>query len=213
MRLVVLGLLLDLGGCGGNSPGVPDARAVDAPIDAVVNADDGTPMRLPCTGQFGTALSTVYGRLDGILVAIVQPGNGGCNADPDHLHLQLKVNGAIYDVAVNVGTTAVPDVHTTTRELWLPTWSEGWHPGVHEDYPSLGVHAADIPLGTPTQVASAITADLATANHISVFATGYGADGVHLVHRTNGSRDGMIVTRPLSSPAHARLFSFSTQTF
>jgi hypothetical protein len=46
-----------------------------------------------------------------------------------------------------------------------------------------------------------------------VFATGYGPDGAHLVHRNGNGRDGLVVTQPLSRPAHVRMFSFSSQTF
>jgi hypothetical protein len=200
-------LVLVLTACG-SSHAVADASA-DAPVDAA----DGAPIRQACTNQFGSALTAVYGRLDGILVAVVPPGGRGCNADSDHVHLQVRMNGDIYDVAVNVGSTAQDDVHTTTRELTLPTWSEGWHPGVLEDYVSLGVHSTDIPLGTHTQNIADLMADLTTANHISVFGTGYGPDGSHLIHRNGGGHDGLVVTEPLSTPAHARLFSFSSQTF
>lgn len=185
-----------------------DGRATDG----TVNADDGTPMRRACVNSFGNGLTLAYGRLDGFLVAIVQPGSGNCHGDTDHIHLQILANNMTYDVAVNVGTTT-QDVHTTTRELSLPAWSEGWHPGVSEDYVALGVHSTDIPLESATQIGTDVTADLATANHISIFATGYAAGGVHLVHHTNGGHDGLIVTRPLSAPAHARLFSFTSQTF
>jgi hypothetical protein len=171
-------------------------------------------MRRPCTTQLGSALSPTYGRLDGFLVALVQPGSSGCNGDSSHLHLQVLSNGAVYDVAVNVGSSSMSDVHSTTIDLALQPWAEGWHTSVTEDYVSLGVHSNQLPLeASEQQLATDITADLATANHISIFATGYGPDGMHLVHRNGGGADGMIVTKPLSTPSHARLFSFSSQTF
>jgi hypothetical protein len=208
-------LVCALSACGSSgSPSTHDAAAGDAPgIDGTLDAVDGSPVRQPCTSQFGNALTSVYGRLDGYLVAIVPPGNGACNADTDHVHLQVKMNGAIYDVAVNVGSNNMDDVHTTTRELALPVWQEGWHPGVLEDYVSLGVHSTDIPLGTRTQNTTDLMNDLATVNHISVFGTGYGPDGTHLIHRNGQGHDGLVVSEPLSSPAHARLFSFTTQAF
>ena len=214
MRTVVLVCLL--AACGNGSPAAHDAAPGDSapPLDGTLDATDGAPIRQPCTSQFGSALSSVYGRLDGTLVAIVQPGGGPCNADSDHVHLQVKVNGAIYDVAVNVGSTGgVDDVHTTTREKALPAWSEGWHPGVLEDYVSLGLHSADLTLETRDQLAAELTADLASANHISIFGTGYGPDGAHLIHRNGQGHDGLIVTNPLSTPAHVRMFSFTNQAF
>jgi len=200
----------------GSSPAVHDAAPGDgAPtVDGTLDAIDGTPVRQACTSQFGTALTSVYGRLDGTLVAIVQPGGGPCNADSDHVHLQVKMNGAIYDVAVNVGSTGgVDDVHTTTREKALPVWSEGWHPGAIEDYVTLGLHSADLTLETRDQLAAELTMDLANTNHISVFGTGYGPDGAHLIHRNGQGHDGLIVTNPLSTPAHVRMFSFTDQAF
>jgi hypothetical protein len=215
VRAVVLAVALL--GCGGGSSASHDAASGDsAPgVDGTLDAVDGTPMRQACTSQFGSALTTSYGRLDGYLVAIVPPGNGGCNADADHIHLQVKMNSAVYDVAVNVGSSTQDDVHTTTRELDLPVWAEGWHTGatVLEDYVSLGVHSTDIPLGTHTQNIADIMADLANANHISIYGTGYGPDGAHLIHRNGGGHDGLLITQPLSTPSHARLFSFSSQAF
>jgi hypothetical protein len=46
-----------------------------------------------------------------------------------------------------------------------------------------------------------------------VFATGYGPTGIHDVHRNGGGRDGAIVVRPLSSPAHLLFFHFTDQSF
>jgi hypothetical protein len=213
MRAVVL--LCSLAACG-SSPAAHDAAPGDgaSTVDGTLDANDGTPVRQACTNQLGTALTSVYGRLDGYLVAIVQPGGGGCNADSDHVHLQIKMNGAIYDVAVNVGSTGgTDDVHTTTRDKPLPAWSEGWHPGAIEDYVSLGLHSADLTLEPRSQIAAELTADLANVNHISIFGTGYGPDGAHLIHRNGSGHDGLVVTNPLSTPAHLRMFSFTDQAF
>lgn len=197
---------------------IDGARVADAPGTSDPDAPagvDGPPMRVPCTTQLGSAMSTAFGRLDGILVAIVPAGASNCNGDASHVHLQVRANGATYDIAVNVGSGSMQDVHSTTRELALPgpAWSEGWHTNVSDDYVALGVHAADLPLQTAAQLEAAIDADLATANHVSVYATGYGPDGGHLVHRNGSGHDGLLITQPLSPTAHARLFSFSTQSF
>ena len=196
------------GGVAGNGP------KHDGSSDATTSVD-GTPTRLPCTSQFGTAMTPAFGRLDGFLVAIVPPGSGNCQGDSSHVHLQVKMNGAIYDLAVNVGSGSMQDVQSTTRDIQMPgiPWSEGWHPNVTDDYASLGVHSADLPPAPPAQLTSEITSDLASANHISVFATGYGPGGGHLVHHNGSGHDGMIVTMPLANMAHVRLFSFSSQTF
>ena len=214
-------LLLVLAACGGGGNDTPDAAlpAVDGSlIDAApVHVDDGTPVRKTCTNQLGNALVTnQFGRLDGYLRAFVPPGGGGCNADSDHVHLQVEMNGAIYDVAIDVTGAGVDDVHTLTRDVAMPgpVWAEGFHAGIPTDYIAFAhVHSMDFPLLTKVQMTSALMTELATVNHISVYTIPYGPDGAHLVHRNGNGRDGMIVTQPLSSPPHVRMFSFTDQAF
>ena len=93
------------------------------------------------------------------------------------------------------------------------TLADFLHTGVSVDYVGFGIHSSDLALETKAQLTTDVMNDLATVNHISVFATGYGPEGVHLVHREGSLHDGLIVTEPLSPTAHLRLFSFSTQTF
>src|SRR5215813_3862715 len=129
------------------SPRVDATVRLDAhpPIDATVHLDahprvdaapiivDGPPTRQACTGSFGNALTTVHGRLDGYLVSIVPPGGpAGCNADSQHLHLQVKMNGKIYDVAITAYDSASSGMFVTDRNLAIPdaAWSEGWHPNL-----------------------------------------------------------------------------------
>ncbi len=192
----------------------PPATPADAPAPDASEVD-GPPVRLPCTNQLGTGMSPEFGRLDGILVAVVPPGNGGCNADSGHIHLQVKMGGAVYDISVNVGDAGMQDVHSAVRDLKLPgpAWSEGWHPAIGNDYVALGVRAADLPLRTKAELTAELMTELSTANHISVFAIGYGPDGGHLVHRNGGGRDGLLITKPLSASARVRMFSFTGQTF
>jgi hypothetical protein len=206
----------------GRSAETPDAPPDTIPNDGRIHVDDGPPTRQACTSSFGSALtaSPAFGRLDGYLVAIVAPSSSSaCNADSTHVHLQIRMNNGIYDVAIDVtdSMSCVDDVHTTTRVQASPIdlpWAEGWHTGLLIDYPKLGVHSTDLPLLTKAEMTSTLTTDLATANHISVYATTYGSDGVHLLHRnTGGGHDGLVVTEPLSTPAHLRFLSFTGQTF
>src|SRR4051794_24097371 len=92
-----------LAACGGDDGGKATDAAVDTvPNDGRIHVDDGAPTRIACTSSFGAALTNTptFGRLDGYLVAIVPPGGGSaCNADSSHLHLQVRMNGAVYDVA------------------------------------------------------------------------------------------------------------------
>lgn len=198
----------------------PDATpAIDAFVfDDAGHVDDGVATRKQCTSHFtGTLPDLSFGRMDGYLRAIVPVDAHDCNGDSNHIHLQVEVMSTIYDIAVDVTGDTGDDVHTTTRDIAaMPggPWTEGFHTGVLNDYISLAmVHSVDMPLFTKQQMIDALNADLATANHISIFAIPYGPDGAHLVHRNGSGHDGMIVTEPLSSPAHARLLSFTGQSF
>jgi len=202
-------------------PGTPDDAAItqvdashhdvdsgtEPPPDASITDPDGTPVRLTCTDTFGDALTTSYGRMDGILVSIVDLNGSGCRSDDDHLHLQIKIDGSVYDVALNVAS----DTLTTTREAVVDpvAWSEGWHPFDGFDYTAVGVHSDDI--ATSVSVTD-LKADLATVNHITIYGTGFDGTGAHLIHRNNGF-DGAIVTHPLSAVPHVRMFRFTNQTF
>ena len=212
--------LVVLAACGGGNSSTVDAPPVDVSTDGRLHVDDGTPTRQACTSNFGQLLgaSGTYGRLDGYLVAIVPPsGMNSCNADTSHVHLQVRMNNAIYDVAVDAtdGATNMDDVHTTQIEHDMPNlpWAEGWHAPVNSDYTTLGLHSTDLPFQTKQQVVGDLNGDFATTNHISVYMTTYGGDGGHLVHRNGNGRDGMIVTEPLSTPAKLRVLSFTNIIF
>ena len=126
--------------------------------------------------------------------------------------MRLFADGLLRRAAA-LGSPGVDDVRTATRDFTFLPWAEGWHTGVSEDYVARAVHSTDLVAQSRTQIASTLTTELATVNHISIFAVGYGPDGAHLVHRNGSGRDGFVVTEPLSRPAHARMFAFSDQTF
>ena len=122
-------------------------------------------------------------------------------------HVGDPLVAAVDDVAVNVGF----DVLTAERDIDVGTaWSEGWHTDQGVDYPVLGVHSTDF---TTTDLVAQLQAELASVNHISIYSTGYGPSGTHLVHHNTNGNDGAIVTRPLSHPSHVRMYRFDNQSF
>lgn len=202
------------------APPPPPPSSGDDAVDAAVPEDaavpgpsptDGTPTRTACTSSFGSALTTTHGRLDGYLVAIVpESTRGECNNDGSHVHLQVKTDGAVYDIAVNLDTLEA-DVDAPLPD---GAWNEGWHMADALDYPTtLGLHAAAFTAGSATAQRMRIETALANANHVSIFATGYGPEGAHLVHRQGGGRDGAIITDPLAPKAHVMAFRFATDSF
>jgi hypothetical protein len=203
-----LAVVAACGGRGGSSD--PDA---EPGIDA--SQEDGPPVRRACTDTYGNALTLEHGRLDGILVSIVEPGHQGCNGDDTHVHLQVEADGAVYDVAINV-TDANP-VELLALDHAIPDgpWSEGWHPDQDAllDYPTtLDAHADDFTPLSQSALVSTLDGELADVNHIAVFMTGYGVDGGHEVHRKGSGQDGALVLQPLGAP-RLLLFHFASQTF
>ena len=194
--------------------------APDAAPDAAPPSGDGTAVHGACSGNFGNALTTVRGRLDGYLVSIVPPGGPHtCNGDSSHVHLQVRAKGSIYDIAIDVHSTktpATPDVWFLAKDAPLPDgpWHEGWNTAnlSMEYVHTFGVHSQQFTSTPEAQLAQEIETELASANHISVYATGYGPTGAHNVHRS-GSGDGAIIINPLSPVAHVLLFHFDSQSF
>ena len=187
--------------------------AASGAVDASTG-DDGAPVRNACTSSFGNGLSGSVGRIDGQLVAVVAAGTHTCHGDSTHVHLQVLAQGQVYDVAVNVDGGNMAE-----KDLALPgaAWSEGWHAGQRIDYVhDLGLHSTDFQFHGPvSQLDNDLETALASANHISVFATAYSHGGMHLIHRSTSSSgaDGAVVTDPLSPTAHVYAFHFANQSF
>ena len=195
-------------------------HSADAGADAASDASsdaasaDGTPQHLACTWTLGTQLfGGSHGRLDGYLVSIVPAHAHQCHGDSGHVHLQIVMNGATYDVAANVDEVAVGEVDAPLAE----PWSEGWHSSAPLDYvQDLGLHSSSF---TPMDESTAqqhLLSELANANHVSVFATKYSLSGIHLVHRSRSyghGLDGAIVINPTSANPHYILFRFPDQSF
>jgi hypothetical protein len=176
---------------------------------------DGTPTRQQCTGSFGNGLSGKHGRLDGYLVSIVPPGHKGCHGDSDHVHLQLLMGSAIYDVAVNVRDNNGANVYYLAKNMTIPdgTWSQGWHTSDGLAFAGIGVHAGNFKALAPATLATTIENELAQANHLSVFGTGYNASGMHLIHYQGGQNDGAIVINPQASTSRLLMLHFANQSF
>jgi hypothetical protein len=204
-------------GTGGGAPdaGVPDAGGGGG---GGGGTDDGTPTRQACTSTFGSAMTATFGRLDGFLVSIVNPNTTtSCRGDDNHIHLQVRVNGRIEDVAVNVASTSGNpnlDFRTVGSALRGGAWTEGWHPGQTLDYPTnLGVSSTSFTEETLSQLTATVDNALAGANHVSIFATGFDPTGGHLVHRQGSGHDGAIVIDPTTATPTYLLFHFTNQAF
>ena len=232
-RGCVLATTLLLVACGSKSEATPipdeaggDDSAVALDEGAHIEAGetsstsmDGTPSYTsactPLSQQTGTAFDTAHGRVDGYLAYVVpKDGPASCNGDDSHVHLQIRVNGVIYDVAVDIGTfTGDANLYEADMPLPQGAWSEGWH-DVGLSYPQLGVHSTQFTAEDPTTLGQKIQGELAGVNHVSIFGDSYSTEnGCHDVHYENGTADGALVIDPLSPTAHILFFRFSTQSF
>jgi hypothetical protein len=197
--------------CGGG--GFDAGSSIDA---ALPSTDDGNPTRQACSPNFGSGLTAVHGRLDGYLVTILPPKTGyNCNGDSDHVHLQVLMMGAVYDIAVNVKDDTGGAVYFLAKNMVMPdgAWSEGWHPGYGLGYASLGLASTDFAAVVEAPLATEIENELASVNHISIFGTGYNANGAHLIHYNGGTNDGAIVLEPQDSPSRLLMFHFASDKF
>jgi hypothetical protein len=187
-----------------------DPSTEDAGTDAAPPFDDGTPTRRACTTSFGSALTADHGRLDGRLVTIVGQDQRNCRADATHVHLQIEMKSAVYDIAVNI------DGLEGEADGPMPgvPYEEGWHPMGLDYVKDFGLHSTALTLTSATAIRKRLETALAKANHISVFGYGYpGADGAHIVHYNGGVDDGAIVINPSAPVPHIIAFRFADDTF
>jgi hypothetical protein len=192
----------------------PDASKDAGPPDATLPLPAGQ-----CTGSFGHGLTGSYGRIDGILQAYVKPTATACpDVDSTHLILQIAMNGALYEIAVNVLSDDDSDVLTTAIDhaLPAPAYSEGWHTGVKLDYPTtLGVSSSSFTPYSEPALVSLVAGQLTNGTPITVYGHGY-TTGAHDIHYYGDNADGAIVLAPDAvAPAlpHWLLFHFDEQSF
>jgi hypothetical protein len=194
------------------------AADVDGSVggDAAPGLADGPTNRVSCTRTLGTALGTGFGRLDGYLATVLAPGHVACPSDTDHVHLQVRSLGATYDVAITAVDLNGVSVDFLARDAPLPAgaWAEGWHSGVSLDYVQLGLHDTDFQTTPKDALVQQVDAELAAANHVSIFSTAYpDHTGAHKVHRNGGGEDGALIVNPTGATARLLLFHFATQSF
>jgi hypothetical protein len=168
-----------------------------------------------CASTFGQALTNSFGRVDGKVLAVVQPTDTQCAlANDDHLVLEVLMNGEVYRMVVNL------DVGLASRPAALPApaFAEGWHEAQTLDYPSLlGLHSTDFERAPDLATMSRRIADLIDVDDdVSVYASSSGgetASSAHLVHRNGGQHDGAIVVGARSASPTFLAFAFSNQAF
>lgn len=187
---------------------------------------DGGPAPEPgpgasCATAFGHSITAQYGRLDGVVRAVILPGDTACASDNDHVIVQVDVDGETYATWVNVEsnvTTADPQIRFAELRapLLLGAWSEGWHPAIGQlDYAyTLDVHTSSFAPLAKSAAAAQIAQRVKKGAQVSVFFDGFAtADGGHKVHRNGYGRDGaLVVIEPTGAPRWL-LFHFSQQQF
>ena len=190
------------------------------PIDAAPDAADAGPNLGQCASSFGAGLTNkTFGYIDGTLYAIVRPQDQQCTKpNGTHVNLQVKMNGAVYRMLVNVQSDRNgidPNVglaKKTTGPLAVP-FSEGWHVGPTFDYVTdLGLHDPDFTAIPLAQLTNVLVGEVTVGDPIRVYATGFG-EGGHLIHRNGGNTDGVVIVGPTTNAPKALAFRFADQAF
>jgi hypothetical protein len=171
-----------------------------------------------CASTFGTELTSAFGRLDGVVTAVVKPIDQQCaGVNGDHVVIEAKMNGAIYRLVVNIQSDfGDPQVNYLAIDHALPppAWAEGWHTGLAVDYPTtFGVHVGEFKPHPLAELADIVTDAIPLGEKISVYAESSGGASAHKVHRNTGKTDGAIVLDPEGAKPRVLLFHFSTQNF
>ena len=205
---------------GATSAGAGGGAGVAGSSGSPAVCNDAKVAASTCASTFGTKMSAGFGRIDGTLRAIVPPDDKQC-AMPDSFHvaLDVEVNGAVYRLVARVFDDQTPGGLMYFAEhdgpLPAPAFSVGWHLGAALSYPkTLGVHSTEFGTQSQSVLVSTLLCELTIGAPIAVYATGYGPDGGHDVHKTGGtSADGAIVVHPDQPTSHYLLFHFQNQTF
>lgn len=207
-------------GGGASSTGAGGAQGKGGAAGAGGGAADAGPVdkSAACAPTFGSALTNAFGRLDGVVLAVVKPEDKHCAMwNGTHLVIEVSMNGAVYREVVNVQSDyGDPRAQflAIDHPMPAPAWSEGWHTGVAVDYPTtFGVHSNAF---TPTPMPNLIeTVDAAVTigQKVSVYSTSSGGASAHLVHRNGGNTDGAIVLDPDGPKPRLLLFHFPEQVF
>lgn len=205
-------------GTPGDPPAEPPGTPPATPPGATPPATPPPPAAA-CTSSLGTGVTSVFGRLDGTVRAVIVPGDKSCKSDNDHVIVQLDASGSTYAVWVNVQSTLASDpvvsTATTSAGLEGPAWSAGWHASAAAiDYPSLfGLHSGAFTPLAKDALAAKIAKDVPVGAKVSAFVSGFATgDGGHKVHRNGAGEDGALVVIASGTPTWL-LFRFSDQAF
>lgn len=215
--LAVASLLCSLVAAACSDPGAagPDARPIDASPDAA--GKDAM-----CASTFGNTLTAAFGRVDGTVVAVVEPGNTRCALpNSDHVVVQVELGGAVYRMVVNVLSTGADTnirMRTVTAPLPAPAFAPGWHPGLSLDYPrDFSVHSgAGWDALSLVDATARVEEPIEVGAPIAVYASSSGGTNsasTHLIHRNGNNHDGALVIDPTGPAPRWLLFSFADQTF
>ena len=171
-----------------------------------------------CASTFGTELTSAFGRLDGVVTAVVKPIDQQCpGVNGDHVVIEAKMNGATYRLVINIKSDiGDPDVLYLALDHALPppAWSEGWHTGFKSDYvATFGVHVGDFKAHPLAELADIVADAIPLGQKISVYAESSGGASAHKVHRNTGVTDGAIVLDPEGALPNVLLFHFANQSF
>lgn len=204
------------------TPGViTEDAAVDTAVEGAVIPPDAAPfplVRSACVSraQLATELpSEEMGALEGMLVAIVPPGNKTCPSDPDHLHLQIAVGTKRYDVAITVDSDFSPPVAIYVQKRPVSVLPpDGWSSALFDYEKDLAVPSADFQALTRDAMLARLQSELASAARVRIYGKSYlDRTGLHNVHRNSRGADGVILIHHIDGGDRAIALRFANDVF
>lgn len=155
------------------------------------------------------------GALEGLLVAIVPPGNKSCPSDPDHLHLQIAVGSKRYDVAITIDSDiGAPLAIYTQKRAVSPIPADGWATVTLSYEKDLAVPSADFTALARDAMLARLQTELASAARVRIFGLSYtDGTGLHKVHRNGRDGDGLILIHHVDGGDRALALRFSNDVF
>ena len=191
----------------------------DAGAGAAVVVDQAA----ACAKTFGSGLKVEYGRLDGVITAIVKPTDVQCTQPiADALVLEVKMSGDVYRMILDTKYANAPagfDSRMRFYELdtaFAPhgNWYEGWHQGLNLDYGStIGLRSGMFSPIEQADLVKKLTSGIHIGDRISIYAYGQSSASANGIRRLGGGQDGAIMLHADTGTPHIYAFHFDGVMF
>lgn len=176
-----------------------------------------------CSRSFGNVLRVEYGRLDGVVSAVVKPTDTQCTQPlADRVVIEVAMSGAIYRMLVETEYMN-PPMGTDPRVRYLAydsaftphgNWFEGWHENYNLDYSAtLGIRAGMFNPVESADLVEKVVEEIRIGDKISVYTHANSSSSGEYIRRQGGGQDGAVMLRGDTGTPRILAFYFDGQMF